>query len=59
MPADRAPIDALAAGVLGVACVIDEAAAGIDAAFAAELRACHGVPEWDRPMPMHLQPHDV
>lgn len=59
MPTGTDPIDALAAGVMGVARVIDEAAATIDADFAAELRARHGVPEWDRPVPMHLQPELV
>ncbi|TVV75303.1 hypothetical protein [Sphingomonas solaris] len=54
-----APIDALAAGVLGVVRVIDGAAAGIDAAFAAELRARHGVPEWDQPAPMNIEAYAV
>ncbi|WP_156680077.1 hypothetical protein [Sphingomonas profundi] len=53
------PINALDAGVLGVMRAIDEAASEIDAAFAAELRARHGTPEWDRPAPMHLEACDI
>ena len=46
------PIDALDAGVTAVVRAINEATSGIDEAFAAELRAKHGTPEWDLPAPM-------
>lgn len=54
-----APIDALDAGVSAVVRAINEAAGEIDAAFIAEMRANHSVPEWDRPAPLHIQPYNI